>query len=258
MELGLTSVTFRKLDYETVLSYCVKSGLKCIEWGSDVHVPQTDQTRAYEVKIASEKAGIRISSYGSYYKLCVHENVEEAFKPYLETAVILGAPVIRLWSGKVSFNEATREHYMRAINETRLLCDMAAREGITLAFEYHNNSLCDSGEHALKLLNDIDRDNFRLYFQQDSQISVEENLESLKMILPYVVMVHVAYSGLDRKNRRLDEGDGPRLWKEIINTLRKGGSNPGLLFEFLKDSSIDGLIHETRTLKNIIEEAEVN
>ena len=59
MEIGLTSVTFRDKDYETILDYCVKSGISCIEWGSDVHVPENDLEKAEKVRRASAEAGRR-------------------------------------------------------------------------------------------------------------------------------------------------------------------------------------------------------
>ena len=39
MRPGLVSVTFRALPADEVLRLMLRSGLGCIEWGGDVHVP---------------------------------------------------------------------------------------------------------------------------------------------------------------------------------------------------------------------------
>lgn len=256
MELGLTSVTFRNLNYQEILDYCVKAGLSCIEWGSDVHVPETDPEHAREVKAATDAAGIRVSSYGSYYKLCANEDAEAAFRPYLETAVILGAPLIRLWSGSVDFEDATQEYYDRAVRETQTLCDMAAPYGIALAFEFHPKTLSNTGEHAVKLKEDICRENFGLYYQTDSRVSYEENLRYLDQVLPYLQMVHVAYYDGNWGRLYLDERDGMRLWTEIFGKVYGSAATPAFLVEFLRDTSLEGLLRQTAVMQQIVEKLE--
>lgn len=252
MEIGITSVTFRKLDYKTVLAYCVESGLSCIEWGSDIHAPETDLATVRAVKEASDKAGIRICSYGSYYKLCVHENYQEAFKPYLEAAVILDAPIIRLWAGTIGSDKTTREYYEQAVKETQVLCDMAAEYGITLAFEFHRNSLSDTADSAIQIYKDISRKNFGMYYQYDSQISIKENITSLEKMVSYVKMVHVAFFDNKYKKMSLEEGDGIALWSSLVELLKEHHVETGLLFEFLKDDSLEGLKHETEIMERIV------
>lgn len=252
MELGITSVTFRNLDYETVLDYCVKSGLDCIEWGSDVHVPEQDFIRIQRVKEASDRAGIRICSYGSYYKLCEHENYMEAFVYYLKAAAELKAPIIRLWAGTIGADKAPREYYEQAVKETQVLCDMAAEYGITLAFEFHRNSLSDTADNAMQIYKDINRKNFGLYYQYDSQISIEENISSLEKMLPYVKMVHVAYNDVKYRQMSLEEGEGISLWTSLVKLLKEHDSEASLLFEFLKDRSLEGLKCETNIMRHIV------
>lgn len=251
MELGITSVTFRYLDYETVLDYCVESGLNCIEWGSDVHVPEQDFVRILRVKEASDRAGIRICSYGSYYKLCEHENYEEAFRAYLKAADVLKASIIRLWAGNLGADQASKEYYEQAVKETQTLCDMAIEYGITLAFEFHRGTLSDTADHAIQIYKDINRKNFALYYQYDSQISIEENITSLEKMLPYVKMIHVAYNDMKYKQMSLEEGEGIVLWTSLVKLLEEHDSEASLLFEFLKDSSLEGLKHETEIMRRI-------
>lgn len=258
MELGLTSVTFRNLTYQEILHYCQECGLTCIEWGSDIHVPQTDFLHAEIVREASRSSGIQISSYGSYYSLCTHENWREAFLPFLKTAVALNAPVIRIWSGSKCASEASREYYCRAVRETQELCDMASDYHIAIAFEYHDGTLSDTGDNALKIAEEIGRKNFGLYFQYDSHVTFDENINSLNKMLPFLKMIHVAYNDVERNALFLDEGEGIELWTRIVRALRRDQSEVCLLFEFLKETSMAGLMRQTQTMRKLLKEGDCN
>jgi len=252
MEMGLTSVTFRNKDYETILDYCVKSGISCIEWGSDVHVPENNLEHALAVKKATERAGIRICSYGSYYRIGENENQAEAFHPYLETASILGAPIIRLWAGAVSSVAATEEYYEQAVKETQVLCDLASERNVALAVEFHNNTLADNADSAIRFYRDVNRENFGLYYQHNPLKSFDENIDALKKMLPYIRMVHVFYREERFVRMSLGEGRGIEFWTRIIALLREHGVQTDLLFEFLKDSTPEGLQKEADIMKKLL------
>ena len=66
--LGICSITFRSFDHDKIIELCKKSGLGFIEWGGDVHVPETDLQNAKIVKDKTAKAELQCVSYGSYYR----------------------------------------------------------------------------------------------------------------------------------------------------------------------------------------------
>src|SRR6185312_7605034 len=96
---GLVSITFRALTPAEVIALVRQAGLRGIEWGGDIHVPHGDAGRAREVRGLTQGAGLQVAAYGSYYKAGVSEDAGLAFGRVLETAVTLGAPVIRVWAG---------------------------------------------------------------------------------------------------------------------------------------------------------------
>ena len=57
--LGLTSVTFRHLDFRQIPACCAQAGLSCIEWGGDVHVPPATPDRAVQAARLTAAAGLR-------------------------------------------------------------------------------------------------------------------------------------------------------------------------------------------------------
>lgn len=79
LTIGLVSITYRKLTPAEIIPLVRDAGLSCIEWGSDVHVPQTDLENARRVGEMTREAGLTVSSYGSYYRLGAGQD----FAPYL-------------------------------------------------------------------------------------------------------------------------------------------------------------------------------
>ena len=76
---GLTSVTFRALSISKIVQLAAAAGLDGIEWGGDIHVPAGDIQSAVFALQETEKAGLEVLSYGSYY----HGLPEEDFSPVL-------------------------------------------------------------------------------------------------------------------------------------------------------------------------------
>ena len=59
LTLGLVSITYRKLTPAEIIPLVRDAGLSCIEWGSDIHVPQTDLANARRVGEMTRGAGFR-------------------------------------------------------------------------------------------------------------------------------------------------------------------------------------------------------
>lgn len=249
--LGLTSVTFRHLDFRQIPACCVQAGLSCIEWGGDVHVPPAAPDRAIQAARLTAAAGLRVSSYGSYYRCGEARDAPAAFAPHLETARRLGAPVVRLWAGSRGSREADSTYFQRIAEETRALCRMAAAANITLAFEYHPHTLTDCAQAAVRLAEAVGMVNCGLYFQADPALSVQENRRALRRLLPYLKKVHVYHCDPAFRRLSLGESGGSALWRELLAELGAAQVCVDLLFEFLKDPTPEGLLREAELLRSL-------
>ena len=98
-----------------IVEIAKSAGAECIEWGGDIHV--TDIETAKKANILCNKAGIRICSYGSYYRVGSKNSGE--WKNICEIANIMGAKSVRVWLGK-SDSEKTDEL-------TKVVQDIGAR-----------------------------------------------------------------------------------------------------------------------------------
>ena len=95
--LGLCSVTLRAISAEAVIEAAVRAGLKAVEWGADVHAPPAEHDVLQRVRELSDKRGVRVCSYGSYWKAGV-EPIARA-REVIEAAGVLvsEAQTLRTW-----------------------------------------------------------------------------------------------------------------------------------------------------------------
>lgn len=251
LNIGLTSVTFRELSCPEIIDYCKKCGISHIEWGSDVHIPAGNTEYALSVKKMCDDVGLKVSSYGSYYRCGTYENAEKTFKSYLDTAKALGAKTIRIWVGEKNYEEAQQAYVQRIVNELKLICAMAEKEKIEIGCEFHGGTLCNTCDGALSIVNMVGCSNFGMYFQYDYLSGTQENCHTLKSFIPILKNVHVFY--IDGEQRMsLSEKEGTRIWQEFIEILKDTNTCTNLLFEFLKNPTCEDLLKETIILKEII------
>ena len=250
--VGLTSVTFNKLSAEEIVEYCKKSGVDTIEWGSEVHLPEGDEEKAKSVKALCDKEGIKISSYGSYYRCGTYENPEEEFAKYLTVAKIIGAPKIRIWVGTKEYKDASEEYYNSIIAELKMMCEMAKKENIHIGCEFHEGTLTGKRESSLKVIKDVGYDNFGMYFQHDFFESDEENYQTLRDFIPTLKNVHVYNVTTEYKRYSLAEGNSPKLWANFAEILKENNISANFLLEFLPNPCLEELTRETEILKNIV------
>lgn len=256
LKSGLTSVTFRHLKPVQIAEYMNSAGIETIEWGSDIHAPCGDTENAEYIKKISDEHGIEISSYGSYYRLGENDNPQKEFEKYLSVARILCAPVIRIWTGVYDFEDADGEYYAKCVEEAKLICDMAKSYGIVIGAEYHNGTLTNNADNAVRFLKDIGKSNFKLYYQYNPREGCAENLISAEKMMPYICNIHIFNIDIYGKHYFFDENDAENFWLALCRKLVKRGCDTNLLFEFLKQADLAGLKKDAHIMKNIMERAE--
>ena len=245
---GMVSVTFRQMTPHAIIDLVQKSGLKAIEWGSDVHVKAGDFDVASNVRIESEKCGIIPVSYGSYYGK--GEAGYDTFSKLVETAEALKTDNIRIWAGAKNSEDVTADERRVYVGEVQTLADMAKKKGIDISFECHNSTLTNNPDSAVRLIEEIARDNFYLYWQPLGSHGVDENLSIIKKFMPYLKNVHVyAWKELER----FPLAEHETAWRKYIDVLRDCKGTHALLLEFVKDDSIEQLRRDAETLLEWLE-----
>ena len=246
---GLTSITFRKLSVSDVIGTAKEASLDGIEWGSDVHLPPGDTGLAEAIRRETEAAGLSCPSYGSYFR-CDGESGD--FLPYLETAVALGASVIRVWAGRNGSAEATSEYRREVVETLRNIVEIAAGKGVLIGLEYHGGTLTDTQSSAHQLLSEVGLSDLKLYWQPRNNSTVEDNLNELEAALPYLSHLHAFHWGPGGFKDRLPFADGKDDW---LHYLRLAAQAPGeryIHFEFTRGDSPKSLLEDAAALHDLM------
>ncbi len=249
---GLVSITFRNLTPEEIVAQVARAGLEGIEWGGDIHVPHGDLTQARHVRALTQSAGLVIPSYGSYYR--VGHGTPVPFESVLETAIELGAPLVRVWAGTQGSDTADEAYWARVIADSQRIADQAALVGIKVAYEFHGRTLTDTYASALKLLEAVGSDTMKTYWQPPVGMTLTQNLEGLRAILPYLSNVHV-FSWREGSNKRLLLEDGEsnwaHYWQEIVASEREHFA----MIEFVRDDAPENFQRDAATLKRWLQKS---
>ncbi|MGC9350050.1 MAG: sugar phosphate isomerase/epimerase family protein, partial [Anaerolineae bacterium] len=218
-------------------------------WGGDVHVPHGDEIRARTVRQITLDAGIKMPSYGSYYRVGHGEPI--AFEAIVETAVALGAPLIRVWAGKQGSEEADATYWDKVVNDSRRIAGLAEQAGLSVAYEFHRNTLTDTYASAQKLLERVDHPAVKTYWQQPSGKTIAQNLEGIDDILPWLTNIHV------NNSRATDEGKMERLplaaasdaWRQYLEKVATTNRTHHAMIEFVRDNTPEQFLEDAKTLK---------
>lgn len=250
---GLVSITFRQLPPREIVGLVARAGLDAIEWGGDIHVPHGDIATAHEVRLLTEKAGLQIAGYGSYYRVAASESLP--FMAVLTTANALGSPLIRVWAGRYGSAEIDDNYRAAVVGETRRIADAAAGRGIGISFEYQRRTLTDTLDSALALMRAVNHENVRLHWQPRATTFLDDH-HQLTSVLPFLSNVHVFHFGPggSRDRRALAEGEG--AWRSYFEAIQGAGCECVALLEFVRDDDPAAFMEDAATLKSLL--AEVN
>jgi sugar phosphate isomerase/epimerase len=248
---GLTSITFRQLCPNEIIDLTLQENLDGIEWGGDLHAPHGNIKIADEVYKMTADAGLDVIAYGSYFVLGFSAENGLDFKSVLDSAVALHAPVIRVWVGKIASAEADENYRTKIIEETKTIAKLAAEKNIEIAFESHINTLTDTGESTVDLLEKINMENVKTYWQPDPSWSIEENLRKLSLIFPWLRNIHV-FHWTDENFIRLPLNDGKDKWIKYFNKIAALDFDTYAIIEFVKDDSIEQFHTDAKTLKKLL------
>ncbi len=251
---GLVSVTFRQLDVAAVIDIAARAGLTGIEWGGDVHVPLGDMDAARTAALRTAEAGLRVACYGSYYRLG-ERPADPAVPPALvRTARALGAPLIRVWAGRLGSAQADEGQWRRVVDDARELAVAAAAEGIEIAFEYHRNTLTDTRASAARLLALTDLSNVGTLWQPEPTRDPAENLADLTDVLPRLRNVHV-FSWTPQRER-LPLAAQRSQWQAYLSAVAAAPGERFALLEFVAGDDPARLVEDAAVLRELIESAQ--
>lgn len=243
--IAFTTVTFRQLTRRAVFEIAAENGIRQIEWGADIHLQPHDTAARAEVVRLQQETGITACSYGSYYRLGANDL--ERWRAVTQTAAAIGAKTIRIWAGDRSSAQTDEAQFRALVAETLTLADIAAEQGLTVAFEFHKGTYNDNGGSSVKLLQSIGRSNVKTYWQP---MSTPADMADLNAVLPYLAGVHVFH--WSRSGRRFSLKFGRKKWERFIRTIAHSGAEVPYIMEFVKGDSRKQFARDAKTLRDLL------
>lgn len=239
--LGLVSVSFREYSPRQILEAMQTCGLSRVEWGSDVHCPPE---KAALIGALQREYGISCCAYGTYFRLGV--TPIDQLQSYIDGAKQLGTSVLRLWCGDQNSEDHTLSQRQALFAQCKEAARIAEANGVTLCLECHNKTFTNRKEAALELMEAVDSQAFRMYWQPNQFRSEEENISYARLLAPYTVNIHV-FNWQGREKYPLAEAAD--IWKRYLGCF-DGRQN--LLLEFMPDGRLESLAAEAKALKEIV------
>ncbi|MEM6854121.1 MAG: TIM barrel protein [Planctomycetota bacterium] len=253
---GLVSITFRQLSAQEICRWAADTQLEGIEWGGDVHMPVGQLGTAAHVADLTRDHGLKVAAYGSYHRLGVSE--ADDWDRTLETAVELGASIIRVWCGKAGSADADEATRGKVAEAGRRAAETAAAAGVTVACEWHGNTLTDTAASAQALFDAVDHPAFQTYWQPHKKMGFTDCLNDMDTALPRMVGVHVFQWHLETVERQeLAEGQG--LWPTYLRQAKTcprlaAGSDMYALLEFVRNDDPAQLMIDAPILRQWLNE----
>lgn len=243
---GLVSITFRPLDPTAIAALCVRAGLRAVEWGGDVHVPHGDVERARVVAHLTREHGLAVSAYGSYYRTGESEAAGLAFAAVLDSAVALGAPVIRVWAGRRDAKDADDAYRAAVVADVHRIADLAAAAGVAIAFEYHGGTLTATDADAQRLLAACGHPAVGTFWQPHVGADAASASAGLRAILPRLRNLHVfSWAGHERLPLAARAAD----WRSWLRLAASTGRDHVCTLEFVAGDRTEQLEEDAATLR---------
>jgi len=157
----------------------------------------------------------------------------------------LGTGNIRVWAGVKGSEETDEEERRQLVTDAQRIADMARVHDIDISFEYHSHTLTDTLESAVRLLNEINRENVYTYFQSPGLSDVEDNLSAIKTLIDMKKMKNIHVNEFDGTDRVALENVKDK-WIRFISAA--SSADPALLLEFVKGDTIEQFYADAKTL----------
>ena len=239
---GLCSVTFRKKSVAQVVEIAKKAGIGYIEWGGDVHITNIEEARI--TKSICDNEGIKISSYGSYY--VAGSNDPEKWEQICRIASAMSASSVRIWLGKKDSQITTEEEYANILSDLKKMCATAKKYNLIVCPECHDNTYNNDTDAFLKIQKDVNKDNFRTYFQS-RYFRMEYDLDRIDRTFDFIENVHVSYRDLKRE-QRFRKKDKNYL-DTLLKKLNEKNFDGIVMIEFVDYDSERSLLRDIKAIE---------
>jgi sugar phosphate isomerase/epimerase len=219
-----------KLTLADFVDDCAKFGLEGTELTSYYFPQQPSGEYLRELAQRAFRLGLDISGTAVGNDLCHPKGKERdtqiaGVKRWVEYAAILGAPVIRIFSGNAKKDQSHEDAHKLAVEGMEECCEFAGKHGVMLALENHGG-LTENVDAMLALVRDVKSPWFGMNMDTGNFHS-EEIYGDLAKLAPYTVNVQVKVVISPKGGKR-----EPTDFKKLAAILRDAGYRGYVVLEF--------------------------
>jgi sugar phosphate isomerase/epimerase len=152
-----------------------------------------------------------------------------------------------VWAGKIGSDKADEAFRQAVIEESRRIANLAQQANVVVAYEFHGNTLTDTNESALRLLQEVDHPNIKTYWQPIRAAEEAYRLDGLRAVLPWLTYLHVF--SWDQDGSRLRLVAHQAQWQKRLELVRGTGHDHYALIEFVQNNEPEAFLDDAATLK---------
>lgn len=222
-----------KLTLSDFIADCAKMGLEGTELTS-YYFPR-DLTEDYLLELKGEcfRLGLDVSGTAVGNDFChppgeARSREIAQVKRWIDHAAVLGAPVIRIFSGKARQGQTAEEAHRLAVEGMEECCEYAGRRGIYLALENHGG-LTELASGLLALVRDVKSPWFGVNLDTGN-FRTADVYGDLAQLAPYALNVQVKVV--------IRPQDGPKQpadFSRLAQILRDAGYRGYVVLEYEED-----------------------
>ncbi len=238
MKISCCSIAYRnhpQMDIVRVAEQIGPLGYDAFEvWGNHLQ-----QSGTAVVKALLDKYRWTVPMISPYFNFtATREAWEDSLRvaqEFIEYAVALNCPLVRVFTGHVPSAQATEAQWRACAEGLQLICDWGAAKGLRFALETHSGQLIDTWPSVLRLIELTGRDNLKVNYQPGT-FGPGNELEAIEHLFPYIVHVHYNNSApLRLRTRQSYAETGAPNWVVITEALAERGYDGFISVEHLEE-----------------------
>ena len=213
-----------KLTLADFIDDCAKMQLEGTELTSYYFPSDVTDEQLRELKLRAFRLGLDISGTAVGNDFCHPPGPERdkqiaLVKTWVDKAEILGAPVIRIFSGNAKKGQTEAQAHQLAVEGMQECCDYAGKHGVVLALENHGG-LTTTIEGLLSLVHDVKSPWFAVNLDTGNFRSSDPYADLAKLA-PYAMNVQIKVS-MHPAGGQKERADFKRLAKILSDAGYRG------------------------------------
>jgi sugar phosphate isomerase/epimerase len=236
MKVALCTIAYQEQALEEALDRAAAMEFDGVElWGKPPHLPvAAGEAEGRAIGEAIRERGLEAAVFGSYLR-AVEEPFAAAADALLAVARGLGAPLVRVWAADRGSDRADDAIYALTARNLTDLCRRGADLGLRFVLERHNNTLADTLDSTLRLLEMSAAPNLGVNYQILGGADTATAVAEIQHLAGRIWNVHA-------QNHRREDGvsaasdlcSGEIDYEKVVDALHAVGYEGYLELEFIR------------------------